>query len=179
VRATAIVTITRARSAEEAAALKASLEILQAAGLPIFAGDGGSIAAFQEMLQAWPSMRLSTGLSTLAGQVKAAVQAAAGQHRYVLYTEPDKRDFFAAGLVEFCRAAESDSRPVIVAARDAASFATFPSGQQATERAFNTLLPELLGLNLPDSLYGPILFDLQMVGKFMEAVPDSRPANGG
>jgi hypothetical protein len=169
---TAIVTMTRARSERESEAAVASLTALHALGLPVFAADANSIPAFHDALRGLPNFRRQPDGGSLVQQVKASVRGAAAEgHRFVMYSEPDKRDFFSHGAGAFLVEASSRDCPVWIAARDQASFATFPAGQQATERAVNQIAGVFLA-PLPDLLYGPLILDLAAVMPYLDAIPD-------
>jgi hypothetical protein len=166
----AVATITLARSNEEAALLLASLrELAGRHGLPVYAADGGSIGGFLEALEAVPdlSVRRLAANCGLDAQVKAALSdaAASGAPR-ILYTEPDKRAYFQDRLAAFL-AADDGGAGVHLAARDAASFATFPAGQQLPELLMNRLAGETLG-TAGDLCYGPLLLAPSLVPLFLD-----------
>src|SRR5687768_848410 len=91
-----IATMTRARDEDEALLLVRSLRALDAHGIPMFIADGGSVAEFVGEIQQLPNANLSaTRGAGLVAQVRASVRDAATHGtRFVLYTEPDKLDFF-------------------------------------------------------------------------------------
>jgi hypothetical protein len=90
----------------------------------------------------------------------------------VFYTEPDKREFFLRGAREFLNAAqEQEGATIFLAARDEASFSTFPIGQQTTERAVQQVGDVFLE-RLPDLLYGPLVLDLEWALPYFDAVQD-------
>lgn len=158
----ATATITRARRPAEAALLRDSLEQLSDHGIPVCVADGGSGEAFLDRLRALPHLMVTAvepgDGPRLLGQVQAALAAAGSlEPEFVLYTEPDKGWFFAHRLRAFLEALQRHPEAgVLVAARDGASFATFPAGQQLTERLTNALCAEVLG-QAGDFLYGPLL----------------------
>jgi hypothetical protein len=171
--ATAVVTMTRARDEAESEAALASLTALDALGIPIFASDARSIPAFREAAQRLPQLRSCAAGSSLVGQVKSAMQCAAAEgHRYVFYTEPDKREFFLRGARGFLKAAqEQKGAAIFLAARDEASFSTFPIGQQTTERAVQQVGDVFLE-RLPDLLYGPLVLDLEWALPYFDTIQD-------
>jgi hypothetical protein len=109
--------------------------------------------------------------NTLVQQVRWSLTRAASEYERVVYTEPDKRDFFRKGLDGLVRRA-CDSELPIVAARDDASFATYPTGMRSTESAFNQLAARLLDSPLTDLLYGPIALPAAAIGEYLPDVPD-------
>lgn len=159
--------MTWAHSPQEADLLAASIESLTHSDLPVVVADGGSIDGFTDRLRACHHVstvipRLGPG--RLVGQIEAAMAAAANQHPdYVLYTEPDKQWFFTHRLDGFLQAAEQNvGAGILLASRDADSFATFPTGQQLTESLFNQLAGDALGVS-GDTLYGPMLVRTDLV----------------
>lgn len=172
-KATAIVTMTAARSDQDASVLGAAIEQLGRIGLPIFAADGGSITAFKSRVGRVSPLELWREGNTLVQQIKACFRRAViADHRVVLYTEPDKKTFFEAGAKHFLE--ESGAcvcEAVCIAARDPESFATFPPGQQSAELAFNHLANDVLGITA-DLLYGPLVLDLELAATYLDQVPD-------
>lgn len=169
---TAVVTMTRALNEPDAQIGIAALTALDGLGLPIFASDAHSIPTFRDAVDRLPNLRRQPDGSGLIPQIKTALRgAAAAGHRHVLYTEPDKRDFFAEGARDFVSEAGRREAAICIAARDEASFSTFPPGQQATERAVNQVASVLLA-PLPDLLYGPLVLDLEAVLPYVDAVAD-------
>jgi len=169
---TAAVTMTRARTEAESDTAVASLTALAALGLPIYASDANSIPLFVDAARRLPNLRLQATRASLVQQVKASIRgAAADGHRFVMYTEPDKRDFFQHQANAFLSAASKQNAAIYIAARDESSFSTFPAGQQATERAVNQIAGVFLR-PLPDLLYGPLVLDLDVVLPYLELVAD-------
>jgi hypothetical protein len=161
----AIATITRARDAHEADLLVSGLEALAACGVPIFATDGGSDAQFTERA------RRIGGLTFCANdgrglwpQVRSSLNAArASGARFILYTEPDKRDFFSDNLDAFIADSNADENTgVILVSRSAQQLATFPTFQQYTESVINRCCAEVIGEPY-DYSYGPFLLDSAVV----------------
>lgn len=154
-------TITWARTREEADLLYNSLHGL-ARHLPLVIADGGSHEHFLDQIRTLSNATVVTpkakGASRLLSQVKAAVAGARALNPgYVLYTEPDKGWFFEQRLGDFLAQAKNHTEAgVIVAARDASSFSTFPSGQRLTESLMNRLCAETFG-QAGDFTYGPLL----------------------
>lgn len=169
-----VATITRARDAAETELLLSGLERLSAHGMPVFAADGGSVERFRERARELPSVTLVPVSFTegprLVQQVRASLRAAAGAGaRSILYTEPDKREFFAEGLGALLQeAARYPDAGVVFPSRNSASFATFPAGQQLTERHTNELFAEVLGQE-GDFCYGPLLLKQGLVPALLEA----------
>jgi hypothetical protein len=83
---------------------------------------------------------------------------------HILYTEPDKRDFFDARLSAFITAAlnAGDNPGIVIAARSPGSFRTYPPWQRRTERIINGLCADLIGVK-GDYSYGPFLMPAEML----------------
>jgi hypothetical protein len=90
---------------------------------------------------------------------------------HVLYTEPDKRWFFENRLAMFLKQQSLFKAGIYLPARDPASFATFPIGQQTPERLFNTLAADTLGVET-DFLYGPLLIPRNLISVLEGLPPD-------
>jgi hypothetical protein len=147
----AVATITLARDPAEEELLLRSLTLLSERGWPVFVADGGSPDRF-------------------VAQVDASVRAACASGALrVLYTEPDKHDFFAHRLDGFVRDA-SVASGVAIASRSDAAFATFPPMQRTAETAINAVCARLVGRD-GDYCYGPFLLDPALALHF-DAIPD-------
>lgn len=173
IKPTAIATMTAAWSEQDAAGLVSALEPLSHIGLPIFSADAGSIAAFTDCTRQLHQLELWQEGTTLVQQIKACFRRVLKtDHRVILYTEPDKEGFFKSGVMSFLQANScGEAAAVCVASRDQLSFATFPTVQQAAERAFNNLASAVLGLTA-DLLYGPLILDLELAASYLDQVPD-------
>jgi hypothetical protein len=160
-----IATLTWARNAEEDQLLRDSLHHLAALNIPAYVTDGGSGKQFVDFLHGfthfnvfeadapgvWPQVRRS---------IRAANESAA---KFILYTEPDKGEFFRSGLPGFIsEATEDDGVGVVLASRSAESFATFPEFQQHTETTINRCCAEVVGEHV-DFTYGPFLLNRKLV----------------
>lgn len=165
-----------ARTLEEAERLTESVEALYRHSLPVFLVDGGSDAAFVEGLKRLPGVLIQAARTDgprLLGQVQQALAAAReAKPDWILYTEPDKAWFFENRLRDFVDDTQNAATDagVIVAARDAASFATFPAGQQLTESLLHRLCADTWGVD-GDFTYGPLLIRPDLV-PYVEAVTE-------
>lgn len=161
----AVTTMTWARDAEEEKLLRESLTYLARLNIPVFVTDGGSNDEFVNFLQAFPHFTLcETTEKGLWAQVRCSLRAAY-QHgaEVILYTEPDKRDFFREHLMDFIAAAPDEEKVwIVLAARSAKSFASFPQFQQHTETTINRCCGEVTGQNT-DYTYGPFLLRHELV----------------
>jgi hypothetical protein len=169
----AIATISLARDREEERLLRRSLSFLDTLAIPTFIADGGSPDSFVAELRSIASVRLvAPSAGGLVAQARASVLAAAASGaRRVLYTEPDKESFFTQHLERFLDAApDDDSSGVVIAARDPAALATFPSMQRTTESAINAVCGELSGVHT-DYCYGPFLLHPELAAHF-DSIPD-------
>ena len=83
---------------------------------------------------------------------------------FIFYTEPDKKLFFNGKLFDFLlKSPSKENVGVVIAARSAESFATFPVFQQYTETVINNLCSEIIG-EQGDYTYGPFLLNRKLTG---------------
>ena len=163
-----VATITLARTQAQADQLYAALACLSQLELPIIVADGGSDRMFVDRLAALPHVQLAAQRQSetpgLVSQIQRALITAHGSGaRDVFYTEPDKHWFFTHRLRDFLAYASNIPEDALVlAARDEASFATFPEGQQRTERMINDLCAATFGC-VGDYTYGPLLIPAVLV----------------
>lgn len=162
----AIATMTLARDAGEERLLRAALARLAQHGLPISVADGGSTDAFVQFVRDSPACRLALpdGTRGLVAQIKRSLRSAAESGTpFILYTEPDKLQFFDRHLDSFIAAAAGgEGAGVVLASRSEQSFRTFPRLQQFTEGTINRLCAEMLG-SPGDYSYGPFLMDRKLL----------------
>jgi hypothetical protein len=169
-------TITWARTDEEDRALRTSLGVLSGLGRPIMVADGGSTLGFRAFLGGVPNIAVADcDRPGVVGQVRSSLGAAlATDAAFIVYTEPDKRGFFERSLRPFLHDAVDDERlGVAIAARNAASFATFPATQRSTESAINGLFAREIGI-AADFCYGPLILNRALVAN----LPALDPALG-
>jgi hypothetical protein len=169
----AVATVTLARDAGEELLLRRSLERLAQLGAGVFVADGGSGAAFRAFLDGLGSVTLVDPEGRgLVAQARASLEAAAASGaRGVLYTEPDKEQFFAGGLADFVERTPDDPHVgVVVASRSAASYATYPPMQRRVEAMVNDLTGEIVG-TVADYSYGPFLLNPALVADLRHVEP--------
>lgn len=170
-----VLTITLARDLREEEFLLDALRALKKCGLPVIAADGGSRIEFVKKLRAMEFTVVRPRTRKLVAQVQAGLGYALLKFpgRHILYTEPDKYPFFKAAL-NFVRKGKDESKVgVIVAARDRASFATFPEGQQCAETVANRATDLYLGgKQRRDYCYGPLLMSKRAAEIALEAPQD-------
>ncbi|MGZ3938880.1 MAG: hypothetical protein ACXVLT_09470 [Flavisolibacter sp.] len=166
-----IATISLARSEEEDKALRESLSRLAKSGLPVFVTDGGSPERFRTILNSLPNFNVLQAKG-LWPQAKSSIRAAkdAGAD-FILYTEPDKLEFFSDHLHKLLEQPIDDSVGVLLAGRSAKGFASFPSFQQMTETAINNCCKEIIGKDI-DYCYGPFLFNSRLIA-YLDVLDDN------
>jgi hypothetical protein len=168
----AVATMTWARDAAEERLLRESLPALADFGAPVFVTDAGSGGPFLDFLRALPHFRVFEAAAPgVWPQARTSLNAAADSTdaRFILYTEPDKRDFFRESLRGFVSEARAgEDVGVVLASRSAESFATFPEFQRHTETAINRCCAEVLGVEA-DFTYGPFLLDRALVPRLSRA----------
>ncbi|MEO7192197.1 MAG: hypothetical protein ABI051_14190 [Vicinamibacterales bacterium] len=162
----AVATITWARDVREEARLLKSVRELTSTTRRVFVTDGGSPDSLIEGLRTLKRVDVAIlgEPRGLVFQVQASInRAAASGAEFILYTEPDKYEFFRDHLDDFLDRAPADpDLGIVLASRSLASFETFPSAQQETERIFNRLCGNVLGEQL-DYTYGPFLMRRSLV----------------
>jgi hypothetical protein len=167
--------MTLARDAAEAALIGRALEELSRLALPVAVTDGGSPERLLTNLRGLAGVHVQTASAPgLVSQVRGSLTAARGWGpRRILYTEPDKAEFFTAHLRGFLATAahEHPDASIVMASRSPDSFATYPVSQQSTERALNAVCAELTGLPA-DYTYGPFLLDPALVDDLDHLPPD-------
>ncbi len=153
-----IVTMTRAKP-DDYKLHRAALHELAAHGLPTVITDGGSSEEFLSYLNSFPNFMVQRAEQAGAFlQIKTSFDIAQQfATPYVLYTEPDKQFFFQQRLAEFIeRASVHNTTGIIIPARTAESFASYPESQRFTETFTNQLCGRIVG-NDGDFSYGPLL----------------------
>ncbi len=160
-----IATITLARDEKEADLLRTSLRQLAALQLPVHITDGGSEPAFLDYVRVVPQFILSDKEARgVWAQAKTSVLAAYETgSKFILYTEPDKLDFFKEYLPAMIETAQVEEKTgIILASRTLDGFATFPAFQRKTETTINQCCAEVIGKEV-DYTYGPFLLNRELV----------------
>jgi hypothetical protein len=166
-----IATISWARNEGEEKTLSESLTRLAGVGLPVYVTDGGSSERFRKLLDGLPNLTVlkAKGLWTQAkSSIRAAEKSGAD---FILYTEPDKLEFFSNHLSTLLQQPVGDSTGVLLASRSSQGYSTFPSFQQMTETAINQCCREVIGKDI-DYCYGPFLFNTKLIS-YLEALDDN------
>lgn len=167
-----VATITWARDEEEETLLRSALSQLALLQVAIFVTDGGSGESFVEFLHSLPNFTVvkPTGKG-LWNQVKSSLDAAfnAGT-THVLYTEPDKLEFFKNRLSNFVTLA-NDKMGIVLASRTDEAFASFPEFQQTTETSINFCCAEVTQKPY-DYTYGPFIMHRKLIRFFKELPAD-------
>ena len=168
-----VATMTLVRDEREETEMLATIETLARGGRRVFVTDGGSRPSFVQALLRLPVKVVAPSARGLVRQVAASLRAAASAGApFILYTEPDKREFFERALEPFlAQAVDVDRAGVVLAARSRASFDTFPPFQRYTEDVFNQLCAEMIG-EPGDYCYGPFLMNAACVSE-VDALPDT------
>jgi hypothetical protein len=164
-RDVAIATMTLGRDMREQTLLHAALRELAAAHIPVYLTDGGSGEDFVDELRRFPGFNVCEPRGAgLWPQVRRSLEAARKSGaRFILYAEPDKREFFSARMATFIADAPDDGETgVVLAARSQAALSTFPPFQQFTESVINRCCAEVIGQSF-DYSYGPFLLNGALV----------------
>ena len=160
----AIATISWARNESETVLLRSSLRELASSGVSVFITDAGSEPSFLQYLQGLPGAKVTGPIKGVWPQAKASINAAAGSGaEWILYTEPDKLDFFRHHVGDLLQRVDTAvNTGVHLASRSPKAFGSFPSFQQMTETTINNCCAELMGHQF-DYVYGPFLFHHSLV----------------
>ena len=167
-----IATISWARDESEEETLRQSLTQLSTLGLPVFITDGGSGDAFVEYITGLSHFNvLRPTQKGLWGQAKTSLLHAANSGSpFIMYTEPDKLDFFRH-LPNMLDAIDvNEATGIVLASRSSAGLESFPRFQQMTEATINNCCAEILGQDV-DYTYGPFIINKKVI-PHMESLPD-------
>lgn len=171
-RAQMCVATMTAATHDDGAELVESLRVLSGVGLPVFVTDAGSPASFVAAIRQLDGVDVEVvDRGSLCVQIVASLtRAARRQTARVLYTEPDKLDFFRAHLPRFLtNADEYPDAGVVLAARSADAFSTFPETQKTAEHALNTLCGTMTGADT-DYSYGPFVLHRDLI-QHLDTIP--------
>ena len=155
----AVATMTWARTADEELLLRRCITRLASRGLPVAVADAGTNAPFLDFLHGVPGVCVTVPSTRgLVPQVQASFELAATFGTpCTLYLEPDKELFVEQFMSTFIgRAVAKAGGGVVLAARSAAAFATFPAMQRYTEGVINRLCEQRFGIP-GDYSYGPFV----------------------
>lgn len=164
-----VATISWARNEEEEKLLQNALRHLSDLGLPVYITDGGSSQNFLQFLHGLSNFTVSNAKG-LWPQAKSSIMKAGNNSKFVLYTEPDKLDFFSNYVAKMLELLISENTGVILASRSSKGFSTFPVFQQMTENTINQCCKEVIGKDL-DYCYGPFLFHSKLIAS-IESLKD-------
>ncbi len=169
----AVATITRVRKRSQERVVRRSIGALAAVGLPVAMSDRGSSRSFVDWAKQFSAVTVAKKADSLVGQVQASLAEAHTTLRpFILYTEPDKRDFFVDGLADFVeRASIAPSIGIHLAVRSASALATFPPYQRMAETGANELCRRVIGTDT-DYFYGPFLVRRELVRLVFRASTD-------
>jgi hypothetical protein len=160
-----IATITWARTREEENLLQEALSQLARLQVNIFVTDGGSSDHFLDFLRGIPHVTIlqAEAKGVWAQAKKSLLTAYDTGTPYVLYTEPDKLDFFRqylGGMLSQVPGGENTG--ILLASRSAAGFSTFPLFQQMSETTINHCCREIVGKEV-DYTYGPFIIRRELI----------------
>jgi hypothetical protein len=160
-----IATITWARNEDEVSLLQSSLTQLSEFNVPIFVTDAGSTMNFTEFLLDCKNINLHPEpVKGVWPQTNVSLTAAyRSGSEFVLYTEPDKLQFFSTHLQSLINRIEVKNKTgVVLYSRTTNAFNSFPAFQQMTETAINNCCAELLGNNT-DYTYGLFILRREII----------------
>jgi hypothetical protein len=168
----AIASVSWVRTESEETILRNALAALAALEVPVFITDGGSPPSFVSFLKSFAHFSVYQAKG-LWPQAKQSITAAgASDANMILYTEPDKKEFFQHYLPHMLQGSLVREKPgVQLASRSAKGFASFPAFQQMTEFAINQSCKEIIGKDI-DYCYGPFLFNSGII-PFLDVLPEN------
>jgi len=165
-----IATISWARNGDEEKVLRTSLIKLANLGLPVFITDGGSSQNFLQFLHSFSNFVVLQA-NGLWPQAKTSIITAGKDTKFILYTEPDKFNFFSDYLPKMIQEPVEEKTGIILASRSTQGFATFPLFQQLTENTINQCCKEVIGKDV-DYCYGPFLLNSKLI-PFLNSLDDN------
>ncbi len=138
---------------------------------PVIVADGGSSENFLKNMKAAGVQDIYNVTGGLTNQLVRSMQEAATIADYVIYTEPDKLDWFNGDFSRiFADYAPGHFSPI---ARTDEVFSTFPVSQQNAERRLNDFLIKYAGVK-GDYGYGPRVFPSSLADSLSEINQDIR-----
>jgi hypothetical protein len=169
----AIATISWARDEAEEQLLHKSLQQLSLLGVPLYITDGGSPPGFvHDITQLEHLHVLQSSEKGLWAQALTSLQQAADSGAsFILYTEPDKLDFFTMLPAFINDINVNEHTGVVLASRSAKGMASFPAFQQMTEATINNCCAEVIGKSF-DYTYGPFVMNSKLVAHLRDLAND-------
>jgi len=144
-----------------------SLSVLSKYPYDVYIADGGSSQEFLTSLERM-GCKVRSVKGGLTFQHKYSIMGASSNSDVVLYTEPDKLDWFNGGLEESIEGYKSHDSDLGVIARTQQQISTFPEFQQKTECCMNELIGRKIGIK-GDFIYGPKIF-VSSLGKEINGI---------
>lgn len=169
----AIATMCWARDENEEELLRRSLHQLSLLQIPVYITDGGSNLAFVNYIKSLDHFTvLAPEQPGLWAQVQASINAAKqATPKFILYTEPDKLDFFKQLSGWLYQIDKTKDTGIMLAARTTEGFSSFPEFQQMTETTINNCCANVTSKNL-DYTYGPFIFNTAIL-PHLQNIPDT------
>lgn len=159
--------MTWARDGLEEGRLRQSIPYLAELQIPTYVTDAGSGIEFIEFLRSFPHFTVCQAAQPgLWPQVRQSLEAAQRSAApFLLYTEPDKLEFFRDHLSQLISEAPEDRNlGALIPGRSDAGFSTFPEFQRFTETAINRCCAERTG-RPGDYSYGPFFLNRELLGE--------------
>jgi hypothetical protein len=166
----AIATMTRAASEEEAARLSEGLTCLSVLNVPVFVTDNSQHPALAPSIAQLPNLHFVKESQDMVPRICNSLRRAAAERPdAIVYTEPDKLDFFRTGMDRLLRTAEQNPSSLVIPARDKSSFESIPSGQRMLESMTRQIVAQYLGSDI-DLLFGPFALPCAAVEQYLPGV---------
>lgn len=152
----AIATMTFAKTKEEAELMESALKILADKGYSAYVADGASpVEGFARNIGLMGHQVVE--VRGLAPQQRDSISRASDKSPFVLYTEPDKYDWFVNGFERFVDAYSRGKKGFAAVGRTPEQMKTFPPHQQYWENKMNSIIEYETGIK-GDFIYGPKFF---------------------
>ena len=150
----AIATMTYDKKGDPELMLK-SMELLSQLPYKVYISDGGSSKDFTDSLKDMGhNVSSANGLNY---QLQDSISKASDNAESVLYTEPDKYNWFKTGLKKTIEQYYDGNKGFSAVGRTRSQNATFPSFQQKYEQEMNKIISWYTGVD-GDFIYGPKIF---------------------
>ncbi len=156
-----IATMTWDKKGDSELVLKAQ-QFLADNGFESYIIDGGSSPEFIEKLKGMGHHVRTSRTRRLGFDIRDAILWAGENADAVLYTEPDKFDWFSVSMDESIRIYREHPFDCLAIGRTEGSFRTFPEFMQRTEGLMNKFIGRVTGLK-GDFIYGPKFFSKRLV----------------
>ncbi|MFH1503093.1 MAG: hypothetical protein ABIE36_00345 [Candidatus Diapherotrites archaeon] len=150
--------------------MESALEVLSKTNYPVYIADGGSSERFINSLKLM-GHNVETVQGGLTYQHKNSILRASQNAYFVLYTEPDKYDWFVNGLEKSLNQYFAGKGVFAAISRTSEQMKTFPVHQREWEGKMNQIIEDETRIK-GDFIYGPKLFSSSLGNQVKEIEGD-------